>query len=989
MSSNGVIFFETAAVGGTSTATVSGTSTYTPSALPTNAFGTLGQPALMPFWADLIKNASKLNVLANNDPTQPANASFYQYQLLTVSGAQVLVIQLKNVGYWASPSTPVNMQIQLWSTGQIVYSYGTLQILASNALLRIGLQYPGGGCNTLAAIQSTSLSNQSYLYTWDQNAAGCTNPPTVNHYEIRKSDTATLCPDPVTVLACSVATAPCPAAGIINTQIINAAINVTGVGAATVNKSPPSFNIQPGAPQQSVILTWPSGSAGAATLAVQAAFTPTGNLVCTNAAGTAVSANCNVTVSNVACIAPPDHYQIQGPASGSTCANSTFTIQAWADAAETTPYTAGLTAGTLTQSGNLASLPNLGAFSIPAGSSTASLTPITFLAPGTTTFNTTTTPALAGATTCKFGGSTSCGYVASSATCVADFNCTETTTNAAVAADASSSTGRLYTKVAGTAFSVDVMARASNGTVLTTYASDATKTLTVELVDSTTPAACASYPQLIPAVPSSQLTFTQANQPTQQGRQSITFNVSNAFKNVRCRVTDNNGVKGCSIDNFAIRPPAATVVTTPAMGTPPSATTANPIKAGAAFTLGTTAAAGTNYSPSLTLDTSKLTAQLTTNTTTLQSGGAVGTLLPGNLAANASAVSASYSEVGYLYLAAGAFYDASPTAFTAVDPPVINSIGDCVSGSFSDTPVNGRVGCNIGTAIATLGRFIPDHFETTILAGSNPATPMGCPSGMTCPVNALPGLSGFVYANQPFTAQVTAKNASGGTTSNYQNSFAKATALSAWSSKGGATANPGGGALAGTAVAAAAFGIGTAQISTPSYGTSLPTLLAATDVYIRAAEAAGGDSVTSLQATPATSAEAGLKVASGRIRISNAYGTNRLPLPLPVTVQLYNGTNWLTSTSDSATTFNSALSPTGNLTATLVSGAANCISVNSPSNSAVIAGVRAISLQATAFCSYTMSLTGLPVYLPLTPTGGARATFGVFKSPLIYRRENY
>jgi MSHA biogenesis protein MshQ len=644
-----------------------------------------------------------------------------------------------------------------------------------------------------------------------------------------------------------------------------------------------------------------------------------------------------------------------------------------------------LTAGTLTQSGNLASLPNLGAFSIPAGSSTATITPITFLAPGTTTFGTTATPALAGATTCKFGSSTSCGFVSSSATCVADFNCTETTANAAVAADASSSTGRLYTKVAGTAFSFDVMARASNGTVLTTYASDATKTMTVELVDSTTPAACASYPQLSPAVTSIPLTFTQANQPTQQGRQSISFNVPNAFKNVRCRVTDNNGVKGCSTDNFAIRPPAATLVTTPAMGTPPSATTANPIKAGAAFTMGTTTAAGTNYSPSLTLDTSKLTAQITTNTTTLQSGGALGTLLPASLTANASAVSASYSEAGYLYLAPGAFYDAGAAAFTAVD----SGGGDCVSGSFSDTPVSGKVGCNIGTAIATFGRFIPDHFETAILAGSNPATPMGCPTGMTCPVNPTPGLSGFVYANQPFVAQVTAKNASGGTTSNYQNNFAKASTLSAWSAKGGATANPGGGALAGTAFAAAAFTSGVAQISTPSYGTTLPALLAATDVYFRAAEATGGDGVTSLAAVPASSVEAGLKVASGRIRISNAYGTNRLPLPLPVTVQLYNGTNWLTSTSDSATTFNSALSPTGNLIATLVSGAANCVSVNSPSNSAVSAGVRAISLQATAPCSYTMSLTGLPTYLPLTPSGGALATFGIFKSPLIYRRENY
>ena len=982
MSSNGVIFFETVAVGSNSTATASGTSTYTPVALPTNAFGVQGQPALMPFWADLIKNASKVNVLANNDPTQPANASFYQYQVVNVSGAQVLVIQLKNVGYWAAPSNPVNMQVQIWSTGQIVYSYGTLQILGTNALLRIGLQYPGGGCNALANVQSTSLSNQSYLYTWDPAAAACGAIPTVNHYEIRKSDTATLCADPVTVLACSVATSPCPAASIVNTQIINAAINVTGAGASTVNISPASFNIQPSSPLQTVNLTWPSGSSGTATLGVQAAVTATGSLVCTNVAGTAVSANCNVAVSNTACIAPPHHFQIQGPANGSTCANSTFTIKAWADAAETTSYTAGLATGTLTQSGNLASIPNLGAFSIAAGNVTASMTPITFIATGTTTFNVSSTPALAGATTCNFGGSTSCNYVTSSASCVADFNCTETVANAASASDSNPSTGRIYTKVAGTAFNFDVMARATGGGVLSAYASDANKTVTVELVDSTTPLACASYPVLNPAVASQQLSFTQANQPTQQGRQSISFTVPNAYQNVRCRATDSNGVRGCSLDNFAIRPPAASVVATPAMATPPSATTSNPIKAGATFTMRAAASSGTNYAPTLAQDSSKFTAQNTTNVATQQSGGVVGTLAPSNVVLNAAAVNASYSEVGYLYLATGAYFDASNPAFTAVD----SAAGDCVTGSFSDTPVSGKVGCNIGTLAATLGRFIPDHFDTAILAASNPTTPIGCPAGLTCPANAAPSANGFVYSNQAFSVQVTAKNAAGGTTSNYTNSFSKASTLSAWSAKGGAVANPGGGAMAGTSMASSLFINGIASTTTPSYGVVSPGLLSPTDVYIRASENSGGDGVTSLQAS---SVEAGLKIASGRINMKNVLGSQLLPLLLPVTVQFYNGTDWITSATDNTMTFNSALSPTGNVSATWVAGPTNCVSVKNPATAAVASGLRTLSLLANGACGYNISLTGTPSYLPITPSVGARATFGLFKSPLVYRRENY
>lgn len=980
MQSNGVIFFQPAGstgAGTTGSATASGASTYTPNSLPTSNFGTLGQPALMPFWADLIHNASSLTF------PQGSTASLYQYQVLTVSGVQVLVIQLTNVGYYSAPSTPVNMQIQIWSTGQIVYAYGTLATITSgNNGLTIGLQYPGGGCTPLANKLSTSLSNQSYLFTWDTNALACTPIPAVNHYEIRESGSATLCAEPVTVLACSSATSPCPAANIMSNQIINAAVTVSGSGTVgTPNINPISFNLQPSVPTQTVSLTWASGSSGAATLGIQAAVSASGAVVCTNAAGTSKLANCNMSVANTACVAPPNHYQILGPASGSTCASSTFMMKAWADAAETIPYTAAAITGTLTQAGNLASLPNLGAFAISAGSSSATIASISFLSNGTTTFNTITTPALAGATTCNFGGATSCAFVTGSAACVADFNCTETVANAATAADSNSSTGRLYTKVAGTAFSFDVMARMAGGVAASSYASDANKTVTVELVDSTTAAACAAYPQLSPAVTSQQLTFTQSNQPTQQGRQAVTFTLPNAYQNVRCRATDGNGAQGCSQDSFSIRPPSATLLTSPAMATPPSASSASPIKAGAAFTLRAAAAAGTNYSPTLTQDSTKLSAQLTTNVATVQTGGIVGALSPSKLVSNAVAVNASYSEVGYLYLAAGAFYDASSPAFTAVD----SASGDCISGSFLDTPVSGKVGCSVGTQAAALGRFIPDHFETAIVAGTAPTTPISCPASSVCVVNSTPSASGFVYSNQPFGLMVTAKNAAGGTTSNYQNGFAKASTLSAWNASGGATANPGSGAMSGSSVASTAFASGVAS-ATPSYGTVLPALMAPTDVYFRAAESVGGDGVTSLQTT---SVEAALKIASGRIRIANAYGSEKLPLLVPVTVQLYDGTNWVTSVTDSAMTFNSSVAPTGNLTLTRMTGAVNCVSVKNPALAAVSSGVRAISLMATSPCSYNMSLTGTPSYLPIATSFGGQATFGLYKSPLIYRRENY
>ena len=519
MSSNGVIFFETTGAGNST-----GSGDWTPANLPTTDFGTPARPAVMPFWADLQKNASANNVLDANSPLQPGDASFYQYETLTLpSGTKVLVVQLRNVKYWnSSPPLFVNLQVQLWSTGEIVYAYGAMQAMTSNPSLRIGLQTGGtsGGCNTLSNTQSTSLSNQSFVFVWDAAAPACPTAPTVNHYEIRHDRAATLCTEPVSVLACSSATAPCPPGNILNNVIVIGDITATGTNVTNVTRSPASFTIQSSTPVPDVNLTWATGSAGTAVLGVSASVAATANpaanrVRCTTANGSAVHANCNMTVTNTACL-PPHHFEIIGPTSGTDCSDSTFTIKAWADALQTTAYTSGtVTSGTLTSTGNPASIPNLGAFTIPAGSSTVNITPIKFPSAGTTTFSAT---GATNAATCKFGSSTSCAFVANA--CVSDFNCVETVANAATAADSDSQTGRLYTKLAGSALSFDVVARKNNGTQASTYAASADKTVTVSLVDGSGATACASRTALTPAQTQS-LTFTSAD----QGRKTATFTV--------------------------------------------------------------------------------------------------------------------------------------------------------------------------------------------------------------------------------------------------------------------------------------------------------------------------------------------------------------------------------------------------------------------------------------------------------------------------------
>ena len=989
MSSNGVIFFETGAVGSGST----GNQTFTPSNLPATSLGNPAKAALMPFWADLQHNASAAGA---NNVGQPANASFYQYQVVTQpSGTQVLVVQLKNVNFWSSGGVYVNMQVQLWSTGQIVYSYGSMQ--ATTATLRIGLQSAGGTyCHTLASNQTIAMSDQSFVYQWDTNAAACAAQTVVNHYEIRHDGAATLCAEPVTLLACSSATTPCPAGSILRSTStpalltpLTAQVTVTGAGVTNVTRTPPSVNILPLDPLQNINLTWASGSSGTATLGMSASVAAAGALRCTNADGTATSA-CTMTVANTACIAPPHHFEVQGPANGSTCTNQSFTIKAWANAAQTIAYTAGAATGTLTASGNPASIPSLGAFTIPAGSSTVAISPITFPAAGTTTFGTTATPALAGANTCSFGGSSSCAFTVAS--CLADFNCVETTTSGASAADSNPATGRLYTKRAGTAFSFDVVARKSDGTAATTYAADADKSVTVELVDGAGASACASRDTLSPAQ-SQVLVFAKTGQPTDLGRKSVSFTVANAYQDLRCRVTDGTQVPtlvACSGDNFAVRPSAVTLSTSASAAPPPAANAASgapTVKAGLGFTLQASTSTGTNYVGTLALDTTKLSAQTSVQASTWQSGGAVGTLTPTTLATNPAVqptANATYSEVGYLYLAAGAFYDNASPAFTAVD-----SAGDCIAGSFSDAFTAGKLGCNIGNANAlSLGRFVPDHFDTAIVQAT---APVPCPAApFACPANAGGGASGLLYASQPVSIKVTAKNAigAGATTANYQGVFAKASTLSAWSAAGSAgTANPGGGSLANTAMAATVFaeGAGTTPASNPN--TTQPTYAlgtlatAPTDLYFRAVDA---DDVTSLRAS---AVEAGLKVANGRIYLPNAYGSERLPLPIKAMVQYYNGTAWMNSLTDSASPFDSRLlAAGGNVVVSVLSGLGGGVTIANPATAAVAGGVRSFNLAAPmAGGSANISLNA-PLYLPSTTS---RATFGIFRSPLVYRRENY
>lgn len=442
--------------------------------------------------------------------------------------------------------------------------------------------------DTGIGIEFDFAASGTYTFSYDF-VIGSPSVPPYDHMEIRHDGASTLCPDNVTVLACTSSTVPCPVGNIVNTGTLTGAVTTTPLTPA-VTKTPATFSV---------------GSTGStATVALQGA-SPGGS------------------------------------------------------------YTLGT-----------------------SGLSTVPLN-------GTKCWNTVTL-------------SQSCAFTVTNTPCVSGFECLETSLTYNNLTSTPAARNPLYTKLAGSNFRFDVVALQSGGVVASSYT--AASNVTVELFDdSIPPASCSAYAS---PVASQSITFVAGD----AGRKTLAtdFNVANAYSKLRCRVRDANltpTVFGCSSDQFSVRP-AAAALTTSATAAGPSASATPTIKAGANFTLGAATSPGSGYSGTLILDTSKLTAQTPTQDASTQTGGVVGTLTPSSLTANAAAVNASYSEVGYLYLAPGAYRD---DAFTAVD----SATGDCITstasdGNLADTLSGGKYGCSIGNKTAvSLGRFIPDHFLVT------------------------------------------------------------------------------------------------------------------------------------------------------------------------------------------------------------------------------------------------------------------------------------
>jgi MSHA biogenesis protein MshQ len=144
----------------------------------------------------------------------------------------------------------------------------------------------------------------------------------------------------------------------------------------------------------------------------------------------------------------------------------------------------------------------------------------------------------------------------------------------------------------------------------------------------------------------------------------------------------------------------------------------------------------------------------------------------------------------------------------------------------------------------------------------------------------------------------------------------------------------------------------------------------------------------------------------GRLQLLNAYGSELLPLPMTLRAQYWNGSAWVVNADDSCTT---VVAPTSGSGLTFYPTVAPGAPGNHLSAGQTLASVNASGKLAAGdaglrfsapgagnggYVDVSISLLTRPwLRFPWAGAGDAdpsgRATFGIYKSRLIYSRENY
>jgi MSHA biogenesis protein MshQ len=318
----------------------------------------------------------------------------------------------------------------------------------------------------------------------------------------------------------------------------------------------------------------------------------------------------------------------------------------------------------------------------------------------------------------------------------AGFNACELSAPRCTPIAASTTYAKLYTKLANTAFALDLVALKADGTLESAFSGSATVDL---LVNTGTPitAGVNNCPVSQTAtIPLGSIAFS-GGKVSATGISFAANAISNvspnysAYRDARVRVTCDAAncttpAAYCSTDNFAVRPTTFTLTSNMTNATQINTPSLN---AGANFSLSTTAVAGYNGIP--LIDNSLLGQKIATHVTvplpatdyTSRLTSSAGSPIPIGTAAIATGLSTNatmnYDDVGNFLVKAGGAYDSS---FTSTDQP-----NDCVVGSYSNTvDAFGKFGCDIANQAnsALFGRFYPDYYavNTVLSAACGPAT---------------------------------------------------------------------------------------------------------------------------------------------------------------------------------------------------------------------------------------------------------------------------
>jgi hypothetical protein len=522
---------------------------------------------------------------------------------------------------------------------------------------------------------------------------------------------------------------------------------------------------------------------------------------------------------------------------------------------------------------------------------------------------------------------------------------------AAVCDNATPST-YIKTKVAGAAFSLDIVALKSDGTLDTNY----NATVQIELLDaSDNSGALDSDGCRATWIGIATLSPDPSFSPADNGRITVgPFAVAEAYRDVRVRVTNVTGAsrRGCSTDDFAIRPASFSALSvsdtdwiTAGTGRALSDVTLGSVthKAGQPFSVraqavnaAATPAVTANYAgaPSVSLSACAG-AACSASFGTLTLGASFGA---GQLVSDA----ATYSEVGAFRL------QLVDDAFAAVD----NGDGSTLAER------------RIASAPLDAGRFVPDHLA--IAAGST----LGNRAAAAC----APA-SSFTYLGEGFSVAFTlqAENASGALTQLYQGALARLdpatpAALGFGALSGAADLSAridsalgsAGSFSAGAAAVSATLALTRASPDSPDGPYANAKLGAAPQDAdgVGLASAALDMDVDGVGGNDHLQLGANTEFRFGRLRMQNALGPANAALPVPITAQYWNGGAFATNTLDSCSRIPQSAIVLDGYQGALAPGGGNCKSYVQQNPVAFSAGVGTLTLAApTGGASGSVRLT--------------------------------